>query len=245
MIVIIFLYHHTCYPKNTYSCLGISICHVCVQEWHVKLIMMFCVLHFSFPLCAPLYVFCILHSNHFHSTCALQSLLHYSLFFVWFPDICFTFFWYLFYVPFVQGDNVYIKFLTMVFCTLHFSFPIYVCLYSCFVLFISTFVFIFKLCNVICKFYCYFFNYFYVVCCFKCLVSIVDLLFLLDYFVPLQVHLFLFTFVQLLLDFDVVELQLVFTFIFWLFNSIAFPFCQVIALVLTSLFFTLNHLDNM
>ncbi len=120
MIVIIFLYHHTCYPKNTYSCLGISICHVCVQEWHVKLIMMFCVLHFSFPLCAPLYVFCILHSNHFHSTCALQSLLHYSLFFVLFL--------YLLYVPFVQGDNVYIKFLTMVFCTLHFSFPLCVSL---------------------------------------------------------------------------------------------------------------------
>lgn len=42
---------------------------------------MFCALHTSFPLCAPLYVFCILHSSHFHSTCALQSLLHYSLFY--------------------------------------------------------------------------------------------------------------------------------------------------------------------
>lgn len=57
--------------------------------------------------------------------------------------------------------------------------------------------------------------------------------------------LFLFTFVALLLDFDVVELQFVFTFIFWLFNSIAFAFCQVITLVSTYLLFTLNHLDNM
>jgi hypothetical protein len=56
---------------------------------------MFCALHFSFPLCAPLYVFCIIHSNHFHSTCVLQSLLHYSLFLcvilifsLHFVDIC-------------------------------------------------------------------------------------------------------------------------------------------------------------
>ncbi len=74
------------------------------------------------------------------------------------------------------------------------------------------------------------------------MVSIVDLLFLLDYFVPLQVfHLFLFTFVQLLLDVDIVKLQLVFTFIFWLFNSIAFAFYQVIALVSISLLFISFH----
>jgi len=181
----------------------------------------FCTFHFHFVHLYMCFAFYTQTTSTLLVLCNLFCIIHY---FLCYSDICFTFFWYLLYVPFVQGDNVYIKFLTMVFCTLHFSFSLYVCLYSCFVLFISTSVFIF--CNVICKFYCYFFNYFYVFCCFKCLVSIVDLLLLLDYFVPLQVfHLFLCTFVQLFLDFDVVELQLVFTFIFWLFNSIAFPFC--------------------
>lgn len=58
--------------------------------------------------------------------CNFFCTIHYFFVLFWF---LLYFFSYLLYVPFVQGDNVYIKFLTMVFCTLHLSFPLYVCFY--------------------------------------------------------------------------------------------------------------------